>query len=342
MLPQIIMIVYICPGAEGSCGYPGNIFVRVPMNEQTERKKMVLADISLFFVAVFWGSNFVIMKHAFEVIEPFTYLGIRFVIATFILVVIFWKRLVKAEKADYLAGCVIGILLFSGYTFQTIGLLYTTPANNGFITGTAVVIVPFLYFIIYKKSPGWWAFLGGGLAAVGLYLMSADESMGLGFGDMLTLVGAFLFAAHLISIAIYVRKSDPIVLAVTQIAFTGLICTAVALIFEPTEGMLIQPPAIWGAILYAVVFCTIGAFVTQTIAQRYTPPVHAVLILTTEAIFAALFSYLFWNEVFTPQKLSGAALILIGILITELRPYLANKIAARRLTAAGSEAPKLH
>jgi drug/metabolite transporter (DMT)-like permease len=342
MLSHVIVVVYNCPGAEDCCGYPGNIFVRVMMNEQADRKKIVIADISLFFVAVFWGSNFVIMKQAFEVIEPFTYLGIRFGMAALILMVIFWKRLAKAKKADYLAGCVIGILLFSGYTFQTIGLLYTTPANNGFITGTAVVIVPFLYFLIYKKSPGWWAFLGGGLAAVGLYLMSADESMGLGFGDMLTLIGAFLFAAHLISIAIYVMKSDPIVLAVTQIAFTGLICTVVALIFEPTEGMLIQPLAIWGAILYAVIFCTIGAFVTQTIAQRYTPPVHAVLILTTEAIFAALFSYLFWNEVFTPQKISGAALIFIGILVTELRPYLANKIATRRLTTVGRETPKLH
>ncbi len=311
------------------------------MSEHADRKKMIFADISLLFVAIFWGSNFVIMKHAFEVIEPFTYLGIRFCIAALLLILIFWKRLRKASAGDYRAGVIIGLFLFTGYVFQTIGLLYTTPAKSGFITGMAVVIVPFLYYLITKVSPGWWAFLGGGLAAVGLYLMSADESMGLGFGDGLTLVGAFLFAGHLIAIAMYVKNRDPIVLAVTQIAFTGIACFVIALVFEPTAGMFIQPLAIWGAILYAVLFCTIGAFVTQTIAQRYTPPTHAVLILSTEAVFAGLFSYLFWQEIFTAQKIGGAALILAGILITELRPILAARLAARKAGMARRGIPPL-
>ncbi|HED24719.1 MAG TPA: DMT family transporter [Firmicutes bacterium] len=300
------------------------------MAEQTTDKKVIIADISLLLVALFWGSNFVVMKDALEVIAPFTYLGIRFSIAALLLAFIFWKRLRKAPTVDYLAGCLIGLFLFSGYGFQTIGLLHTTPANSGFITGTAVVIVPFLYFLIYRHSPGWWAFLGGGLAAVGLYLLSANEYMGFGFGDMLTLVSAFLFAAHLIAIAVYVRSRDPIVLAVVQIAFTGLASFGAALIFEPTDALFRHSLPIWGAILYAVIFCTIGAFVTQTLAQRYTPPTHAVLILSTEAVFAGLFSYLFWDEIFTVRKLFGAVLILTGILITELRPVIAAKLAARR------------
>ncbi len=299
------------------------------MSELSENKKTILADISLLFVALFWGSNFVIMKHAFEVIEPFTYLGIRFCLAALLLAIIFRKRLVKAPLGDYLAGLQIGFFLFTGYVFQTIGLLHTTPANSGFITGTAVIIVPFLYFLITKKSPGFWAILGALMAAVGLYFLSANESMGLGFGDILTLIGAFLFAGHLIAIAIHVKNRDPIVLAVTQIALTGIASFVVALIFEPTAGMFSHSLAIWGAILYAVIFCTIGAFVTQTIAQRYTPPTHAVLILSTEAVFAGLFSYLFWDEIFTPQRLFGAALILAGILMTELRPILYARINLR-------------
>jgi drug/metabolite transporter (DMT)-like permease len=300
------------------------------MSEMAENKKTILADISLLFVAIFWGSNFVIMKHAFEVIEPFTYLGIRFCLAALLLAIIFRKRLVKAPVGDYLAGVQIGFFLFTGYVFQTVGLLHTTPANSGFITGTAVVIVPFMYYLITKKSPGLWAAIGAAMAAVGLYFLSANEAMGLGFGDLLTLVGAFLFAGHLIAIALHVKNRDPIVLAVTQIALTGIASFAVALILEPKAGMFSHPPAIWGAILYAVIFCTIGAFVTQTIAQRYTPPTHAVLILSTEAIFAGLFSYLFWYEIFTAQRLFGAGLILAGILITELRPLIAAKFAAEK------------
>jgi drug/metabolite transporter (DMT)-like permease len=311
------------------------------MREEAADRKMILADISLLFVALFWGSNFVIMKQAFEVIEPFTYLGIRFCIAALLLAVIFWKRLLKAPAGDFLAGCLIGFFLFTGYAFQTVGLLHTTPANSGFITGTAVVIVPFLYFLVMRRSPGWGAFVGGGLAAVGLYLLSANEALGLGFGDALTLVGAFLFAAHLISIAIHVRKRDPIVLAVTQIAFTGLVSLMIALLFEPTGAMFNHPLMIWGAILYAVIFCTIGAFVTQTIAQRYTPPTHAVLILSTEAVFAGIFSYFFWGEIFTARKLGGALLILAGILVTELRPVLGASYKAYRAAAARRGLPPL-
>lgn len=311
------------------------------MSEQTVDKKMVLADLSLFFVAVFWGSNFVIMKEALEIIEPFTYLGLRFILAALLLAPFFWKRLVKASFSDYMAGGLIGLFLFGGFAFQTVGLLYTTPAKSGFITGTAVVIVPFMYFFVTRRSPGWWAFLGGLLAATGLYLMSVDRVTGFNLGDGLTLICAFLFAAHIIAIAIHVKHRDPIVLAVSQIAFTGLASFAVALVFEPAEIMLHQPTLIWGAILYAVVFCTIGAFVTQTIAQRYTPPTHAVLILSLEAVFAGLFSYLFWDELFTAQKLTGAALIFAGILVAEMRPFIAAKLADRRAALVRKGAPPL-
>ncbi len=309
------------------------------MNEQTAGKKTILADLSLFFVAIFWGSNFVIMKEALEIIEPFTYLGLRFTLAALLLAPFFWKRLAGAGLSDYLAGGLIGLFLFGGFALQTVGLLYTTPAKSGFITGTAVVIVPFMYYFVTRRSPGWWAYLGGIMAAAGLYMLSADEVTGFNFGDGLTLLCAFLFAAHLIAIAVYVRRCDPIVLAVTQIAFTGLASFLVAFIFEPTAVMLDQPVLIWGAIVYAVVFCTIGAFVTQTIAQRYTPPTHAVLILSLEAVFAGLFSYLFWNELFTARKLSGVVLIFAGILLAEMRPFLAAKFSEKRVVLVGKEVP---
>ncbi len=300
-------------------------------------KKTLVADFSLLLVAVFWGSNFVIMKAALEVIEPFTYLGIRFCLAALLLIALFWKRLAKTPAGVYRDGCLIGLFLFGGFAFQTVGLLYTTPANSGFITGTAVVIVPFLYFLVTRRSPGWWAYLGGLLAASGLYLFSSNNVDGFNSGDLLTLICAFMFAAHIVAIAICVRRGDAIVLSVIQIAFTGLASFTMALLFEPSAGMFQHPPLIWGAIAYAIIFCTIGAFVTQTMAQRYTPPTHAVLILSLEAVFAGLFSYLFWGELFSLRRLSGAFLILAGILVTELRPLLAARFATRRENALVQE-----
>lgn len=295
------------------------------MEETISRKKMIIADISLVIVALFWGSNFVIMKEALEQIEPFTYLGLRFCLAALLLAAVYWRKMMRIRRSDLLAGSLVGFFLFAGFGFQTIGLLYTTPAKSGFITGTSVIIVPFLYFLVIRKSPGWHSFSGGILAAAGLFLLSSNEYFRLESGDALTFISAILFAAHVVALGIYAPRHDPIHLATLQLAFAGVASFAVALVFEPLQGMLSHAPFIWAAIFYAVLFCTIGAFVTQTVAQRFTPPTHAALILSLEAVFAGLFSYLFWNEMFTLQKLAGALLIFAGIAVTELAPLFSAR-----------------
>lgn len=294
--------------------------------EQVSIKKMIVSDISLFFVAVFWGSNFVIMKEALNQIKPFAYLGLRFTLAGLIMLALFWKRIARSKAGDFKAGSLLGFLLFAGFAVQTVALLVTTPAKSGFITGTSVVIVPFLYTLISRAWPRWSVFAGAFLALGGLFLLSF-EGAGKGAwllqqGDVLTFAGAFLFAAHVVFLGVYAPRSDPIVLATLQMLFAGFFNFAVAFIAEPLEGLFVHSLPIWGAIFYGIVFCTIGAFVTQTAAQRFTPPTHAALILSLEAVFAGLFSYLFWDELFSVKKLCGALLIFAGILITEMQPFI--------------------
>jgi drug/metabolite transporter (DMT)-like permease len=301
--------------------------------EQVSAKKMIVSDITLFFVAMFWGSNFVVMKEALNLITPFAYLGIRFTLAGLIMLALFWKRMAQIKPGDLKAGSLLGFLLFAGFGVQTIGLLFTTPAKSGFITGTSVVIVPFLYIMVSKIWPRWSAIAGAFLALGGLYLLSVEGSWHLEQGDTLTFAGAVLFAAHVVFLGVYAPRSDPIILATLQMLSAGILNFAVAFIAEPLEGLFIHPLPIWGAIFYGIIFCTIGAFVTQTMAQRFTPPTHAALILSLEAVFAGLFSYLFWDELFSIRKLCGAGLIFAGILITELQPLLEARAEKRGATS---------
>ncbi|MGB4682307.1 MAG: DMT family transporter [Dethiobacteria bacterium] len=289
-------------------------------------KKMIISDVALFFVAMFWGSNFAITKDALNLITPFAYLGIRFTMSGLIMAAINWKRMAQLKRGELMSGALLGFLLFAGFGVQTIGLLFTTPAKSGFITGTSVVIVPFLYILVSKAWPKWSVFVGAFLALGGLFLLSFEGS-GEGAwlpakGDVLTFIAAVCFAAHIVLLGIYAPRSDPLVLATWQLLSAGVFNFVVAFLTEPLQGMFIYPLWIWAAILYAVIFCTIGAFVTQTVAQRFTPATHAGLILSLESVFAGLFSYLFWNELFTARKLCGAGLIFLGILITELQPLL--------------------
>ncbi len=282
-------------------------------------KKSLWADISLFFVAIFWGSNFVVMKEALELIAPFTYLGLRFSLASVLLAVVFWRRMGQAHWREVKTGVLVGFFLFMGFAIQTLGLLYTTPAKSGFITGMSVVMVPFFVFFVTRIFPGWWSVAGGLLATLGLFLLSSTGELGLEYDDLLTLIAAAFFAAHVVSLGIYSPLRDSIILDTLQLAFCGLASWIMALTFEGLPTLTSYPSFVWWAVIYAVIFCTIGAFVTQTIAQRYTPSTHAALILCLEAVFAGLFSYLFWGEIFTPDKILGALLILVGILLAELK-----------------------
>jgi drug/metabolite transporter (DMT)-like permease len=292
-----------------------------------KNKSILLADLSLALVALAWGANFVVMKDALVHITPFAYLGVRFLLATLILAAASLRPLGKAGRDELKCGLLAGVLLFSGFAVQTVGLTLTTPAKSGFITGTSVVIVPFFYFLATGKHPGRGAFAGGFLALAGLFFFtlnggSLQEVFLLQYGDFLTLLCAFFFAGHIVALGIVSPCRNTLVLSVLQLAVVGLLSLVTALIFEGPASLVVTSPALWAAILYAIVFCTIGAFVTQTAAQKHTPAAHASLILSTEAIFAGVFSFFFWGESFTPPMIAGIFFILAGIFVTILRPGL--------------------
>ena len=192
-------------------------------------------------------------------------------------------------REDLIAGCIIGFFLFSSFATQTIGLIYTTPGKSGFITSIYVILVPFIYYFITKEFPGFWSIVAAFLAVIGLALLSIQESLAINTGDLLTLVCAFLFAGHIVSIGVFAPKRDPIILNIIQFAFTAVLSTIVMLIWEPEFTPLTG--RIWGAVLYGVIVCTIGAFGLQTVAQKYTSASRAALILCLESVFSVIFSY---------------------------------------------------
>ena len=111
------------------------------------------AELGMLLVAFVWGSTFVITKNALADIGPFLFLGIRFILAFLVLAAFAWSEIQKIDRATLLTGSLIGIFLFIGYTFQTVGLQYTTASKAGFITGLNVVLVPVLYVLIERKLP---------------------------------------------------------------------------------------------------------------------------------------------------------------------------------------------
>ena len=282
-----------------------------------EKKKLIYADISLLFVAIVWGSGFVVTKNALDHVTPYYLLAFRFAIATLLLGIIFFKRIKNANIKDIKSGILVGIFLFGGFATQTVGLNYTSAGKQAFITATNVVMVPFIYWAISKKKPDNYEIFGAVLCFVGIGILSLDESLSMGYGDFLTLVCAVFFALHISTVGYFARDSDPFVLSFVQIGTAAILSIISALIFEP-KMVQIQSEAII-PILYLAVFSTLLAFLIQTVAQRHTTSVHTAIILSLEAVFGSILAIIFLKEAFTIRFLIGCLSILISVIISETK-----------------------
>jgi len=289
--------------------------------------RSMVADLSLIFIAMIWGFSFTTIKVSIGMIPPMEFIGVRFVIASAVLAILFYKHLLRTNRYEIMAGCVIGIFLFLGYCTQTIGLQYTTPGKSGFITGIYIVLVPFLASIIQKKSVGALPITGAVIAVTGLGLLSVNlnELYLLGEGDFLTLICSVGFALHILCVERYSPKYDPFVLTIVQIAFTGVLSLIYSGLFETFQPGI--PGQVWQAILFTALLSTCFAFLAQNIAQKFTSSSHTALLLGLESPFALLFSILLWGESPTLRGYIGCLLIFAAILLVEMGPMLFRKKA---------------
>ena len=276
----------------------------------------------LLLVAVIWGTGFTASKIAVESgVRPFWMMALRFGIAGMALLFLIIYHKSKITKKEIAAGIVTGIFLYAAFATQTIGIQYTTSAKNAFLTGTNVIFVPYLCWIIFRKKPDKFALFSTLLAFLGICLLSVDMnelgSFSMNKGDIYTLFCALFFALHIIALDYFAKIHDTLVLAFLQIVFACLFSIISAVIAGQvnfgisTQGMV--------ATLYLGVFSTFLAFTIQTAAQKYTSSTKTVVILSTETVFGALFSILILNEEFTSKLLIGCLLIFAAIIISETK-----------------------
>jgi drug/metabolite transporter (DMT)-like permease len=215
-------------------------------------------------------------------------------------------------------GAILGAFYLTALIVQTIGLQYTTPGKSGFITGLNVAMVPFLYWIVAKRSPGGTQILGALVATVGLGVLSLQGDFTLSWGDGLTLLGALFYALHILTTGFFAPRVPPATLAVTQMAASAVFATAITPFV--TEVTLDLPWEVWAAVVWTAVSGTIYAFFLQSWAQRRTTSTHAAVLLCLESVFSAVFGIIFGMDTVTWRLITGATLIFSGILIIEAWP----------------------
>ncbi len=288
------------------------------------KRQAVVADLLLLITALVWGFGFVAQRAGMEHVGPFTFNGIRFLLGGICLLPLAMARERRAGRArawtvsPLVAGSVAGLVLFAGATLQQIGLLWTTAGKAGFITGLYVIFVPLLGLLLGQKTgAGTW--LGALLATLGMYLLSVRGGFVMARGDLLVLIGAVCWAVHVLVLGHFSPRTGTLFLAVIQFVFCGLISLAAAMFFEEITWPAVRSAMV--PILYGGLGSVGIGYTLQTVAQKWAHPAHASILLSLEAVFAALGGWWLLGEVLSPRALAGCALMLIGMVFSQIHPF---------------------
>lgn len=291
--------------------------------------KKYIGEIMLCITAIIWGSGFVVSAVSLEHYTPYQILAGRFSVGFIILSIIFYKKLKGLNRSIIIKGFVLGALLYVAFALQTVGLQYTTPSKNAFLTAVNVVIVPFIAFLAYKRKIDKFELTGAILAIVGIGFLSLQFTTDVNLGDLLTLGCAIGFAYQIFYTAKYVKDEDPITLTILQMFFAAILAWIVIL-FKGEVNFSMELEAV-SAIFYLGVFSTTIAYLFQTIAQKFTNETKTAIILSTESFWGMVFSILLLGEVLTPRMIIGAILILCAIIISETKLSFLKKSRIEKL-----------
>ncbi|MCK9224042.1 MAG: DMT family transporter [Candidatus Muirbacterium halophilum] len=286
-------------------------------------RKRVKKEYYYIFILVvaniIWGTTFVTVQKTLEFMGVFQFMAVRFFIGA--MVIYFFARFsfkdLLKNKKEIIGALLSGFALFGGYYFQTEGLKYTTTVRSGFITGLFVVTVPFFSFILLKIIPSIKSIVGLLISVIGVYLFSVvgNFEFYLNKGDMLTLVCILCFGIQVVFLSFFVNKDN-----VNRFTFLQLITVFLLSAFKSIgKGDFIVEYSHFLLVSFFVcgVLATGVCFLFQSISQSKITPNKAAVIYTIEPLSAGIVGFLFMNEAFSLINITGAFLILAGVVFTE-------------------------
>ncbi|HJE52439.1 MAG TPA: DMT family transporter [Tessaracoccus flavescens] len=275
-------------------------------------RRSTTATLAIVLITAIWGSTFFIIKDAVALVDPVDFLAVRFAIGALLPAILFWRPISRLTPRQWLIALALGGVYGLAQIAQTIGLQTTAASVSGFITGTYVVITPLIMWAVFRSRLASAMWLAVALAVAGLGILSLNGVMGGGVGELLTLVGAALYAVHIVLLDRWSRAMDASALATVQLVGVAIVC---GLAGAPGGYQIPADSTVWGAILYTAIAAGIVTMLLQTWAQRHITPTRVVLLMTLEPVFASVFAILFGGEFLTARLLIGGSLILLATVL---------------------------
>lgn len=285
------------------------------MSHSPQRGEMT-ATVGLMTVTAIWGSTFFLIKDLVGRMPTADFLAVRFLISACVMLVLFFKPLLRLTAREWWQGLALGAIYGIGQLLQTTGLEHTDASISGFATGMYVVFTPLLCTVLLRQrlpSVTWIAVLlsAGGLAVLAL------RGLNLGYGVWITLASALLYALHIVGLGLWSKPGSAFALSTVQMFAICAVCLSATLPHGP------HPPPdgkAWLAVVYMALAAGAGAMLVQTWAQAHLSATRAAIVMTLEPVFAAGFAVGLGGEAMTWRMLVGGLLILAAMYLVELAP----------------------
>ncbi|CAH0235715.1 DMT family transporter [Microbacterium foliorum] len=274
-------------------------------------------EVALIAVTAVWGSTFLLVHWAMQHSGPWFFVGIRFLVAGVISIVIFRGALRGIRWRDIGAGAAIGVMIHLGYGLQTVGLQTIDSSTSAFITAMYIPLVPLAQWAVFRKRPPAMAFVGAGLAFLGLLLIAGPDAFALtlGSGEILTMISTLPIAAEIILISVFAGRIDLGRITIIQLLTAGVL----GILTMPVVGEgLPEFSWIWVGCAVGLGAASCIIQLTMNWAQKSVSPTRATIIYAGEPVWAAAIGRIA-GERLPAAALIGGALVVLGILASELR-----------------------
>lgn len=287
------------------------------------------ADLTLFLIAIIWGSAFVAQRIAGQVGSVYIFNGVRYLLAGLVVLPFAWRvgrsanpQFVSRDQTKWML--IAGFFLFMGSALQQAGMLYTTAGNAGFITSLYVVLIPLILFFFWGEKPHWLFIIAVVFAMAGAFLLSTGGKLDqIQFGDLLELIGALFWAVHVVILGKYAHNFESMSFSVGQLLVCGALNLCVGLVIEP---MPVFTPSFLFAIGYTAILSLGLCYTLQIWAQKHTPPADAALIIGLESVFAVLSGWLLLDERLASIQIIGCIMIFAAVILSQFKEWTSGTI----------------
>jgi drug/metabolite transporter (DMT)-like permease len=285
------------------------------VTEQT-RRTTLLAAAALLGLAAAWGSTFFLIKDLLDRAPTLDFLAVRFTIASVVLLVVAPKAIGRLAPEVRRHAVVLGLLYGFAQILQTAGLAHTPASVSGFVTGLYVVCTPLLAAAILRTRipPITWAAVL--LATVGLGVLALN-GLSVGYGELITLASAVLYALHIVGLGAWSSARDALGMTILQMIVIAALCTVATV----HDGIVLPDrTSDWVSVLYMAIIVGAFALFAQTWAQAHLPPTRSAIMMSMEPVFASFFAVWLGGEDLTARLLIGGTMVLVAMLTVELAP----------------------